>query len=1096
MSSQSISQVNKAIEAATAHALSLVHPDGHWCGELRSNVTITAEYIFLRQALGLDLTVDKPAYTRYILSEQKEDGSWGLAPSYAGDVSTTTEAYLALKILGVDTSLQEMRLARRFILEAGGIAKVRVFTRIFLAMFGLFPWSSTPEIPVELILLPDFSPINIYSFASWARGTIAPLLIICHHRPVYVLPNGKSSANDFLDELWVQPLLKNVPYSSTLKEMLFNGEITEAAFSLLDTALWTVNGLRTVPFLRAHARKKCIQWILDRQEHTGDWGGIFPPMHASVFAFVLEGFPLDSDCVRKGIQALEEFAWEDKLGGKRIQPCISPVWDTALMTIALCDCSLPDRRQLGQSIDWIDNKQLRDDPGDWRVNRPSLPGGGWSFEYQNTWYPDVDDTAAVILAHVKSDPGSVHSDRIMAAAQWIVGMQNADGGWAAFDVNNTKEWLNKIPFSDMDSLCDTSCADITGRILEAFGLMIKIADRAGESLHTCGLQQACMRGIHYLAATQEKDGSWFGRWGCNYIYGTSHALCGLAYFMHVHKVDNAVQGGLQWLKKKQRADGGWGESLLSYKNIDTNQESTPSQTGWALMALIAHLPCTDPAIERGIQYLISSQTDATWPESQPQTVPTDRIIPLRYWDDMPHVHDFCFDFTLCFEDVLDVAKLEVSLARLMEIGDWGQLGARLRRNRQGRLEYQIPEHYSPSRPAFHFTTTQYPIGIRDHPLGSFLPHQKAGKNENIYAPPAEFAAQARHPTAPSSPEDWIYSDIPQLHIHAVVFDDATLLTITHLHILFDGPSRGYFLHAWSSVLAGREQDVKPFVPFQDDPLAVLGTDRVQAEQYTLHEYLLGGLGLVLFFLRHILNMLWYRYEEHPVRLPGKAVRRLREAALADKPNTPNGFMSDGDIILSWATGALARALSLKPSSQITVMNVMNVASVVPTIATEAVNYMGNAFFYAYTLLKAEEVLDDITLTGVASRLRNSIVTHRTPSQVHAMAAYQRDSFMHVPLVLGPSDQQTLTCSNYHCVRYYEVDFSAAVVLSGLEKDTMGHLPGRPVYINDYCRYPLLKKSNGIRVMGRDGNGDWWVMVMARAGAWSVLREEVRMLGLN
>ncbi|THC94198.1 hypothetical protein EYZ11_006339 [Aspergillus tanneri] len=616
------SQVEHALQFSVDYALGSVHSDGHWCGELKSNVTITAEYIFLQQALGLDLKADNAAYRRHILAQQNRDGSWGLAPEYPGDVSTTTEAYLALKILGMSVEIPAMQRARAYVLNAGGVARIRVFTRIFLATFGLFPWDAVPQLPVELILLHSICPVNIYKFSSWARGTIAPLLIICHHRPVYALPNGTSAQNDYLNDLWLDPTNKNVPYGPSLSELLSQADIIGIAFSVLDKLLYQLNGLRSVPLLRRYARRKCIQWILERQEPTGDWAGIFPPMHASVYAFVLEGYNLDDDPVRLGIRALENFAWEDDQG-KRIQACVSPVWDTALMSIGLCDAMAPDRQILDQAITWVRNRQLLEPCGDWCVYRPRLAPGGFCFEYTNSFYPDVDDTAAVILAQVKHDVKSLDSDSVIAATTWILGMQNPDGGWAAFDVENDKLYLNKIPFSDMDSLCDTSCPDITGRILEAFGFMMKHAPEKTRAIELFpALREACTRGIDYLAAAQELNGAWFGRWGCNYVYGTSHALCGLAYFVDAdQRVGRLVQPALGWLKSKQNVDGGWGESLLSYRSPDKwQQTSTASQSAWALMGLLAHLPLTDIAIERGIRWLVYSQRPekgigSSWPEA-------------------------------------------------------------------------------------------------------------------------------------------------------------------------------------------------------------------------------------------------------------------------------------------------------------------------------------------------------------------------------------------------------------------------------------------------------------------------------------------------
>ncbi|KAL4800583.1 squalene cyclase [Aspergillus venezuelensis] len=1139
------SQVDLTVKRATDWAISKVHDDGHWCGELKSNVTITAEYIFLRHALGLDIKLDGPSYSRHILSSQNSNGSWGLAPAYPGDVSTTTEAYLALKMLGTSRDMPEMQRARQFIVESGGVAQVRVFTRIFLAMFGLFPWSSIPELPVELVLLPSISPINIYNFASWARGTIAPLLIICHHRPVYALPNGLSKRNDYLDELWVDASVKDVPYRRALWDMAWKGEITELAFSCVDKLLYYANGLRSLPLLRPYARRRCLAWILERQEPTGDWAGIFPPMHASIFAFVLEGYKVDDEPVRLGIQALENFAWKDTDGGKRIQACVSPVWDTALMSIGLCDVNITlhkkqHREVLDRATKWIKDRQLLQPKGDWRVYRPRLAPGGFSFEYSNSWYPDVDDTAAIILAQLKHDPGCVTSKSVLSAAHWIIGMQNPDGGWAAFDVENNKVWLNKIPFSDMDSLCDESCPDITGRILEAFGLMISIASKTaspnGDPVPA--LRKSCMRGIDYLAATQRQGGSWFGRWGCNYIYGTSHALCGLAYFakeekdgekVEVDRVGELVRPGVEWIKAKQNDDGGWGESLLSYRQADVcdcqqKQPSTASQTSWALMGLLAHLPITDEAIQGGIGYLVLSQAkEGTWTEDstmpiafisqlwrkQPETVPTDRIIPLRFWDDMRHLRCFVLDLILRFDHVLDESKLEASLSRLMEINNWGQLGARLRRNSSGRLEYHIPAEYSADRTAFCFASIRYDMNTRDHALASRIPQSGTLNGRcGLFPSPSEFAPLLRHPQAPGSIEGWIHSDIPQLFINVVHFEDATFVTITHLHTLFDAFSVAAFLKAWTSVLAGREAEVPTFVPFEEDPLSMLGYDEALAQNYALYQSVLSGLGLMIFGLRLVYELFWFRtLKEHIIRIPGNYVRRMQKTAMlelesisdpADRPD----FLSEGNIILAWWVRTMVKAFNPSPNRIIMVMNLMGILSILPdTILPQstATSYVSNAILSVYSLLCADRTLAAHNLTYIASNLRRDLKAHRTSDQVQAMAAIQRKSPLYTPFLVGPSNLFFLSSTNLHAVRLFELDFSAAVssAYSSLPSQRLPRKlvtpPGRPSLANYamYCEgYPT---RNLLRIMGRDAAGDWWLVCKARAGVWPAILRELRAL---
>ena len=618
-----LSSVRHALELAANYSFSLAKPDGHWCGELKSNATITAEYVFLRQALGLESKNDAEALRRWFLSEQQPNGSWSIAPAYAGDISTTTEAYLALKLLGYRSDDPAMIRARDFVLGVGGVAKVRIFTRIYLATFGLFPWAAVPELPAEAILMPAWSPINIYKFSSWARSTIVPLLIVYHHQPIYPLPNGRSAENNFLDELWCNPSDKMASYSPPLWD-LWRTDSFGFAFAAVDRILHYLGGLRRSP-TRTYARKLCIDWILSHQEESGDWAGIFPPMHISLLALTLEGYTLDDPPVYRGLEAVERFAWRDR-AGKRVQACVSPVWDTILMTIGLCDAGLrADSDILKTAVNWIQARQLLGPEGDWRVYSSQQIPGGFSFEYFNSWYPDVDDTTAAILAFLKQDSESARSSCVMQATLWVLGMQNRDGGWGAFDLDNDKLFLNKIPFSDMDSLCDPSTADVTGRIVEAFGLLLQGGDLDTKSQFTRRIEYACSRGIAYLESIQEPSGAWYGRWGSNYVYGTSNVLCGLAEAPDAAtaRTERMVATAIQWLKSVQNDDGGWGEELDSYKDVSRagHGESTASQTAWALMALLAHCPYDDKAIHHGVSYLINSQISknehqAYWPEAQ------------------------------------------------------------------------------------------------------------------------------------------------------------------------------------------------------------------------------------------------------------------------------------------------------------------------------------------------------------------------------------------------------------------------------------------------------------------------------------------------
>jgi squalene-hopene/tetraprenyl-beta-curcumene cyclase len=615
------SQVTHSLSLATTYAYDLMS-DGHWCGEVRSNITITAEQIFLYYSLGLDLIADNEAYRCYLLSQQNPDGSWGIAPDYPGDVSTTAEAYLALKLLGVLGNTPEMRRARDFVLGVGGLAKVRCFTRFFLAQFGLFPWDAVPQLPAEFILMPSQSPVNIYRLASWARTMIVPLLVIRHHQPIYALPNGLSAKNGFLDELWLDAENKMVPYGPPLWDTWKNDPIA-FAFGAVDRVLYCLGGLRYSP-LRHYARQQCVNWILEHQAKSGDWAGISLTMHANVHALLLEGYKIDDPPVRRGIESIERFAWQDQ-NGKRIQPSISPVWDTVLMTRALYDAGVDsnDDRQR-QVIKWLKARQLLGPEGDWRIYNPRLAPGGFCFEYNNAWYPDTDDTAVCILAFISQSPQALESTCVARAANWILGMQNRDDGWAAFDTNNTNTFLNKMPFTTFD-LCDPSSSDVTGRILEALGLMIKTARQEHIAPDLLArISEASDRAITYLAKNQEPTGAWYGRWGMNYVYGTSNVLCGLAYFSESSRiVQHLVHPAIQWLKAVQNADGGWGEGFDSYSDPTRagRGTSTPSQTAWALMGLLTQLPPTDEAIKMGVAYLISSQvrtedssSGASWPE--------------------------------------------------------------------------------------------------------------------------------------------------------------------------------------------------------------------------------------------------------------------------------------------------------------------------------------------------------------------------------------------------------------------------------------------------------------------------------------------------
>jgi squalene-hopene/tetraprenyl-beta-curcumene cyclase len=390
-----------SIHNGKEYMFSIQRDDFRWCGELESNPTITAEYVYLNQILGRDHSVQGTEIVNYFRNLQNADGSFGVAKRWDGDVSSTAEVYLALRILGIEIHDEMLERAQRFILRHGGLEKLRIFTRINFAMFGLIPWSSVPALPPEIILFPTQAAINIYSLSSWARGTMVPLFVVFHHQPVFALPNGHSKENKWLDHLWLNSEDKNVPYTAPwtqmMKDLGLNPKLAwKSFFNVSDVFLKVYERFR-IKKVREVAIERCVEWILNRQEESGDWAGIFPPMFNSILALTLEGYGTDTDPIRKGLEAIDHFSWKDEKGF-RIQACVSPVWDTALAAIGMFDsgAELQDPKMVG-SIQWLIDRQLNVEHGDWKIYRPNVISGGWSFEYHNTWYPDVDYTAAVML---------------------------------------------------------------------------------------------------------------------------------------------------------------------------------------------------------------------------------------------------------------------------------------------------------------------------------------------------------------------------------------------------------------------------------------------------------------------------------------------------------------------------------------------------------------------------------------------------------------------------------------------------------------------------------------------------------------------------
>ena len=559
-------------------------PAGWWTGELETNVTMTAEHVLLLRFLGLPLDGIRAGAIEHIAGSQREDGSWGLFFDAPADLSTTIEAYAALKVLGVDTASDAMRRALEVIHQQGGVAEARVFTKIWLALFGQYPWQGVPSMPPELVFLPSSAPLNLYNFACWARGTVAPLLIVLSRRPTR--PLGVS-----LSELVVpgtEHRLRRVPGSGF--------------FWWLDHLQKLYQKLPRQPG-RRRAVNRLTDWIVAHQEADGSWGGIQPPWVYSLLALNLEGMSLEHRVMRQGLSGLERFAIRDR-GGWRLQACMSPVWDTAWALLALVEAGLvPDHPALEKAVRWTVNEQIRGG-GDWQVRLPSVEGAGWAFEFDNDLYPDVDDTAVVALALKRAGRGALVEDAVRRAVRWTVAMRSSNGAWAAFDRDNTSEIVYKLPFSDFGAMLDPPTEDVTAHVLEllaAEGWSPKDPVVAG--------------GLRYLRQTQTPAGSWFGRWGVNHIYGT---WCVIAALTALQTGAEGVRRGAGWLLKMQNPDGGWGETCWSYEDPSFAGVgvSTPSQTAWAVMALQRAGLGDHPACRRGVGYLLERQRGHTWDEPE------------------------------------------------------------------------------------------------------------------------------------------------------------------------------------------------------------------------------------------------------------------------------------------------------------------------------------------------------------------------------------------------------------------------------------------------------------------------------------------------
>jgi squalene-hopene/tetraprenyl-beta-curcumene cyclase len=611
-------RVDAAIHGAVDHLLELQSETGYWWAELESNVTITAEHLFLRHILGNPDPSEARAAAAHILKHQRADGTWTNWHDGPAELSTTVEAYLALKMAGVSHRTPEMTKARAFIRSRGGVEKVRVFTKIWLAMMGEWDWRGLPVLPAEFVLLPQWFPISVYSFGCWARQTIVPMSIIMNEKPVFPL----------LEDARIDELFVNGRGNADLTIRPAKPSWTARAFLLLDKALRLHERLPWKP-LRRRALEVAERWVLDRQEADGSWGGIQPPWVYSLIALKLRGHSLDEGPLHDGFAGFygpEGFAIRGD-GGFRLQSCLSPVWDTGLALMALQDASLKsDHPGIAKASEWLLGEQIFAG-GDWQTRCDARPGG-WAFEFANAQYPDTDDTAVVMIAllgaNIAVDEKQWALDR---GLEWLVGMQSRNGGWGAFDRNNTQTWTRQIPFCDFGEVIDPPSVDVTAHVIECLG---RLGRRLGDPVVD--------RAVAYLKSEQEPDGAWYGRWGVNLTYGIGGVLPALEAIGEDMSA-GYVRRAVDWLVAHQNEDGGWGEKIEGYYDPAWRGRgpSSASQTAWALLGLIAAGQAAHPTTARGIEYLMRGQSESGGWDEEAFTgagFPTDFMIRYHLYRDV------------------------------------------------------------------------------------------------------------------------------------------------------------------------------------------------------------------------------------------------------------------------------------------------------------------------------------------------------------------------------------------------------------------------------------------------------------------------------